>query len=141
MALSAIVLSRQPGFGMRIFKTKAFRKWADNEGLDDKSLAAAVDEMEQGLVDARLGGQVYKKRVALAGRGKRGGARTLLAFKSAERAFYLYGFAKNRRANVSEMELKALKLLAAEMLGYQEKDLQLTLNAAELIEIEVNDDE
>jgi hypothetical protein len=88
---------------MRIFKTKAFMKWAVNEGLDDQSLAAAVDEMEQGLVDARLGGQVYKKRVALAGRGKRGGARTLL--------------------------------------GYQEKDLQLALNAAELIEIEVNDDE
>jgi hypothetical protein len=88
-----------------------------------------------------VGGQVYKKRVALAGRGKRGGARTLLAFKSEERAFYLYGFAKNQRANVSEKELKALKLLAVEMLGYQEKDLQLALNAAELIEIEVNDDE
>jgi hypothetical protein len=78
-------------------------KWAVNEGLDDQSLAAAVGEMEKGLVDARLGGQVYKKRVALAGRGKRGGARTLL--------------------------------------GYQKKDLQLALNAAELIEIEVNDDE
>ena len=126
---------------MRTFKTKAFRKWADNEGLNDKSLATAVDEMEQGLVDAQLGGQVYKKRVALAGRGKRCGARTLLAFKSEERAFYLYGFAKNQRANVSEKELKALKLLATEMLGFQEKDLQLALNSAELIEIEVNDDE
>jgi hypothetical protein len=31
--------------------------------------------------------------------------------------------------------------LVVEMLGYQKKDLQLALNAAELIEIEVNDDE
>ena len=92
---------------MRIFKAKAFKKWADSEGLSDDALVAAVHEMKQGLVDARLGGHVYKKRVALEGRGNRGGARTLLAFKLDERAFYLYGFAKNQRANVGEKELKA----------------------------------
>jgi hypothetical protein len=35
--------------------------------------------MNDGLWDANLGGEVYKKRVALSGRGKRGGARRLVS--------------------------------------------------------------
>jgi hypothetical protein len=66
---------------MQAFKTKGFAKWASGKGLGDDALASALVEMEQGLVDARLGGQVVKKRVALPGRGKRGGTRTLVAFK------------------------------------------------------------
>ena len=64
---------------MRIFKNKAFNKWADKEGLSDGALRIAVDEMECGLIDADLGGHLMKKRVAVGGRGKSGGVRTLLA--------------------------------------------------------------
>ena len=69
---------------MRIFKNKAFTKWAEKEGLSDDALQIAVDEMERGLIDADLGGHVVKKRVAVGGRGKRGGVRTLLAYKSGD---------------------------------------------------------
>ena len=65
---------------MRIFKTRWFQRWAKKEGLADEVLLTAVREMEQGLVDADLGGSVYKKRVPIQERGKRGGVRTLLAF-------------------------------------------------------------
>jgi hypothetical protein len=44
--------------------------------------------MERGLIDANLGGGIIKKRVALPGRGKRGGARTLVATNSANRWFF-----------------------------------------------------
>ena len=53
---------------MRVFKTKWFQKWAAKEGLDDEVLRAVVEEMENGLIDAELGGHVVKKRVALPGR-------------------------------------------------------------------------
>lgn len=66
---------------MRIYKTKWFAKWARKEGLVDEALQDAVAEMNDGLVDADLGGHVYKKRAAIAGQGKRGGLRSLLAFK------------------------------------------------------------
>jgi hypothetical protein len=125
---------------MQTFKTKAFAKWANGEGLEDDALASAVAEMEQGLIDARLGGHVIKKRVALPGRGKRGGARTLVAFKEADKAFFIFGFAKNERANVSDDELKALKLLAKDLLNYPAATLTKAIEAGELIEIEVNDD-
>ena len=58
----------------------------------------AVAEIGQGLMDANLGGYVVKKRVALGGRGKSGGVRTLLAFKIRDKAFFLYGFAKTSKA-------------------------------------------
>jgi hypothetical protein len=108
---------------MRIFKNKMFNKWAAKEGLSDDILWAAVDEMERGLIDADLGGYVMKKRVAVSGRGKSGGVRTLLAYKSGNKAFFVYGFAKNVRANVSTDELRALKLLAKELMNYGDKVL------------------
>jgi hypothetical protein len=97
---------------MRIFKNKDFAKWASKDGVTDVALKTAVNEIEQGLVDVNLGGGVIKKRVPIEGKGKSSGKRTLLAYKSADKAFFIYGFAKNARANVTAEELKALKLLA-----------------------------
>ena len=125
---------------MRAFKTRSFGKWASAEGLNDDALAFAVVEMERGLIDARLGGQVVKKRVGLAGRGKRGSARTLVAFKQGDKAFFIYGFAKSERSNVSDRELEALKVLAKELLNYPAPALSDAIRAGELIEIKVNDD-
>lgn len=124
---------------MRAFKTKAFARWADGEGLSDKALVLAVVEMEAGFIDAHLGGQVVKKRVALPGRGKRGGARTLVAFKQGRKAFFVYGFAKNERANISDKELKTLKLLAKELLNYPAASIAKAVKSGELIKIEGQD--
>jgi hypothetical protein len=43
---------------MQILKTKWFAHWADKEGLSSQALCAAILEMNQGLVDANLGGHV-----------------------------------------------------------------------------------
>jgi hypothetical protein len=125
---------------MRAFKTRSFAKWASAEGLGDDVLAFAVVEMERGLIDARLGGQVVKKRVAFAGRGKRGSARTLVAFKRGDKAFFIYGFAKSESSNVSDKQLQTLKVLAKELLNYPSPALSDAIRAGELIEIKVNDD-
>ena len=123
---------------MRLFKNKLFSKWAEKEGLSDHALWVAVDEMERGLIDAELGGHIVKKRVAIGSRGKNGGVRTLLAYKVADKVFFIYGFAKNARANVSSDELKALKHLAKELLGYSDKTIKNTLKSGVLIEVENN---
>lgn len=120
---------------MRAFKTKWFQRWAAKEGLSDGALRMAVEEMVNGLIEANLGGHVMKKRVALPGHGKRGGLRTLVAFQLDDRAFFIYGFAKNERANISQKELKALKLLAAELLSYSPAALMKAMKAGELIEV------
>ncbi|MGB5707247.1 MAG: type II toxin-antitoxin system RelE/ParE family toxin [Arenicellales bacterium] len=127
---------------MRTFKTKWFHRWAAKEGLSDTALAAAVQEMESGLVDAQLGGHVVKKRVALPGRGKSSSTRTLLAYQAGSKALFVYGFAKNERANIGDKELKALKMLAMELLDYQSAAMRKATKAGELVEIiEAQDDD
>jgi hypothetical protein len=120
---------------MQVYKSKWFSKWADKEDLTDRDLSAAVEEMANGLIDADLGGHVMKKRVALQGQGKSGGARTLLAFKVGEQAFFMYGFGKNQQDNISPKELKALKAMAKQVLSYTPAQLKVALNAGEFVEV------
>ncbi|MFZ6735879.1 type II toxin-antitoxin system RelE/ParE family toxin [Undibacterium sp. Ji42W] len=120
---------------MQIFLTKWFARWAIKEGLPEQALCVAVAEMEQGLIDAYLGGYVVKKRVALNGRGKSGDVRTILGFKLKEKAFFLYGFAKNQRDNIDDKELQALTMLASELMKYDRKALDRAIQAQELIEL------
>ena len=122
---------------MRIFITRAFSRLDVAGELSDAKLIAAVAELNKGLWDTALGGQVYKKRVALSGRGKRGGARTLVAFKRDDQAYFLHGFAKNQRDNIDAREKRALKLMAKELLGYNKRQLGRALRAGALIEIEI----
>ena len=76
----------------RIFKTRTFSRWSRKAGVRADALSKAVDEMTRGLIDADLGGYVFKKRVPVPGRGKRGGARTIVGSNRGDRWFFLYGF-------------------------------------------------
>ena len=78
----------------RVFKTRYFVRWMRKTELSDEALCSAVDEMAQGLIDADLGGGIVKKRVGLSGRGKRGGARTLVATNKGNRWFFVYDLKK-----------------------------------------------
>jgi len=103
--------------------------------LSDDALCVAIEEMARGLVDADIGGHVLKKRVAISGQGKRGGVRTLVATRWARRWFFVYGFRKNERENVTEAELKALRELAKELLSLDDQSLIRALVAGEIVEI------
>ena len=124
---------------MKIYKNKEFNKWAAKEGLKDEVLSAAVNEIERGIIDANLGGNIVKKRVAVGGRGKSGGVRTLLAYKVGDRAFFIYGFAKNAQANIKQDELKALKLYAKVLLAFSDKELAKAVKTGALIEVECDE--
>lgn len=55
-----------------VLKTRRFSRWMRKTQLDDSMLCEAVNEMENGLVDADLGGNVFKKRIACPGEAKAG---------------------------------------------------------------------
>mgnify|MGYP006212018943 FL=1 len=119
----------------RIFKTRHFQRWMRKTELTDQVLCTAVAEMVQGLIDADLGGGVVKKRVGLAGRGKRGGARTLVATNKGSRWFFVFGFEKNDRANIDDDEREALQTLAADLLARTPAQLTLAVEDGALLEI------
>ena len=103
--------------------------------LVDSALCAAVAEMAAGLVDADLGGGVLKKRVGVAGRGKSGSARTLVATNKGSRWFFVFGFEKNERANISTKELEALQRIAADLLHLGSVELDAHVASEALKEI------
>lgn len=104
--------------------------------MSDEALCRAVSEIQRGLVDADLGGGIIKKRVALAGHGKRGSTRTLIATNRNDRWVFVFGFEKNERANISDNELEALRSIAADLLSLTDSQIsEATINGA-LLEVE-----
>jgi hypothetical protein len=109
---------------LRVFKNVRFGRFARKENISDETLLAVVKRSESGLVDADLGGGVIKQRVARDGQGKSGGFRALILYRKAERAFFVYGFAKSNRGNVNEEETTALKELAGNVLNLSDDFLE-----------------
>jgi hypothetical protein len=102
---------------VRIFKTKVFARFARGQQIGNRKLRDAVERAGRGLIDADLGGGIIKQRVAREGHGRSGGFRVLLAFRSRDRAVFIYGFAKNERDNIDDKELKSLREVAAAWLA------------------------
>lgn len=119
----------------RILKTRTFNRWLRKTLLSDTALLKAINEMERGLVDADLGGNVYKKRVAMPGRGKSGSTRTLIATNRQNRWFFMFGFEKNDKENITQAELAYLQEVAQIFLGYSSDELQLAIDKGELLEV------
>ena len=120
---------------MRLFKTKSFARFAAKGSIADSVLRDAVRRAEAGLIDADLGGGVIKQRLARQGQGKSGGFRSIVLFRHGVTAFFVYGFAKNDRDNIGRGELKAFRLLAAEMLAMDSKALSAALKNGTIMEI------
>lgn len=120
---------------MRVYKTKAFARFARKEDLGDKALAAAIADIERGLIDADMGSGLIKQRVARAGGGKRGGFRTLIAYHIGKRAVFLFGFAKSDQANISPDDERDLKDYGALLLALKDKEIELMTENGELREV------
>ena len=124
---------------MTVYATKAFSRFASKAGLEEAKLLEAAQAVMEGRFDVDLGGAVFKQRVARDGGGKSGGFRTILMFRAGSHCFFAHGFAKNQKANVSPPELKALKHLAAALLGLSAEEIEAAVKAGEIRKV-VNDD-
>ena len=120
---------------MRAFKTRTFRRWAEKTGVSDTALLEAVAQIEGGLIDADLGGNIFKQRVALPGRGKSGSTRTLIATRFAGVLFFIFGFEKSERDNISTKELQLYQRFARELLGLTSDQLATALTRQVLMEV------
>jgi hypothetical protein len=119
----------------RLFKTRWFARFAKREGIADARLREAASRAESGLVDADLGGGVIKQRVARAGKGRSGGYRVVIAFRTAHRSVFLFGFAKNERENIDAGELASLKEIAAIWLKADAAKIEMAIAEGVLVEV------
>ena len=120
----------------QVFVTKTFARWMRKSQVTDLDILGATEEMVQGLIDANLGGYLVKKRVALQGRSKSAGARTIVATKFEQRWIFLFGFEKNERSNIDANELKVLQELAASLLDLDQQAIASAVSAGQLFQLQ-----
>lgn len=119
---------------MKIFKLKPFHRWAKSVKMTEGQLIQAVDEIASGLNDGELGNGLYKKRIARTGGGKRGGHRTIVAFRH-DRAIYLFGYSKNDREDIDSDQLQQMRALTKQFLDLSEKQIKQMLSSGSLMEV------
>lgn len=91
--------------------------------------------MERGLCGDPLGGGVYKKRLARAGAGKSGGYRVIMYYRSGERTFFIYGFAKSDMDNIGDDVLRDFKEGAKDILKLPDTQIETALKTGKLVEV------
>jgi hypothetical protein len=120
---------------LRVLRNRGFSRAARKDGLT--VLCAAVAEIEAGLIDARLGGFLLKKRIAKGSRGKSGGFRIIAAYRHHDRLVFLYVFGKNERDNITEQERVALSEISDEYMRLPPEKLDELVAKDILIEVGV----
>lgn len=119
----------------KVFKTKAFDKFARKSRISDEMLLEAVERANQGLIDADLGHSIIKQRIAREGEGRSGGYRTLIFYQINNRSYFVASFAKNQQQNLSDTEFTALKALAKVYQNLTDDEINLLVQQNRLIEI------
>lgn len=120
---------------LRIFKTKVFAKFANKERINDSILCEAVERMENGLIDADLGGCIIKQRIGRKGQGRSSGYRVLIAVRYKKRHIFMDGFAKNEKDNIDDDELFALKKYGSVWLNADEQSIEAAIRMGKLFEV------
>ena len=107
----------------------------------DAVLQEAAARADKGQIDADLGGEVIKQRIARQGQGRSSGYRTIILFRRGMKAFFVYGFPKTHRANIDADELRQFREAAKHVLALTEKQLAELLKRGDFLEVKENGQE
>lgn len=124
---------------MRVFKNSWFQKFARKEKISDAMLCEAVARAERGQIDADLGSGLIKQRLARPGAGKSGGFRTLVFFRTQQRAVFAFGFAKSDIANLDDADEAYLKKAAKLVLGFTDEQMDAEIAAGRMLEVKCDE--
>lgn len=116
-------------------------RFIKREKISHASLREAIQRAERGLIDADLGGGLIKQRVARRGGGRSGGYRTIVAYRRANRAFFILGFAKSERENLSPDELRTAREIGTVLMAAPQDELARKTANEELEEVAYGNEE
>jgi hypothetical protein len=116
---------------LQVILTKEVTRWLKRQRyVSAEALVHASAEVVQGTHEASLGGNLFKKRIASTpNKGKSGGSRLIVAFKSGNDIFILFAFDKNDKENISPQEKKALLLAAESLFTLDSADIEKAIEA------------
>lgn len=120
---------------MRIFKTKAFHKFAVKNAILDNDLIEAITRADKGLIDAKLGANIIKQRLAKQGQGRSGGFRSFIFYRLQQNHYFVAAISKNEQENISTQELIALKKLAEQYAQLTPQQIEDSVRNGYFIEV------
>jgi len=120
---------------MRVLATRYFARWAKYDKVSNKKILDAIHELQNGLHDGNLGGDIYKKRISINNRGKRDSGRTIIAFKDGNNVFCLLGYPKSKKETITDEELETLQKIAKEYFLLHEKEVDIFIKNKKFIEV------
>lgn len=121
---------------MRIFKSREFVKFARREEIKDEKFIEVIRDMEAGLINANYGGGVIKQRIARLNEGKSTGYRSIILYRQAEKAFFIYGFAKNEKDSIDKTQERDFKKLAKVLFAATDQQLKALLEKGSFEEVQ-----
>ncbi|CAI2521111.1 type II toxin-antitoxin system RelE/ParE family toxin [Serratia proteamaculans] len=128
---------------MDIFVTDDFDKFMRKNRIFDQKICVAAQEIMHDRHDGDLGGGVYKKRIPI-NQGKRGGARSVVAFKRGHHQYFVDGWLKNTvkqtgAKEISDDELETYRELAKDFLAMSPEIIQRAVDSGYLREVKCNE--
>ena len=121
---------------MRNLATGILSKEARKFRIPDQKFVEAAQRARGGMAYADLGGGVYKECIARKGQGRSRGFRTVFCLRQDGDALFFAIFAKKRKANLNDEELKTAQKIAAEFRAFSEQDIQAAIAAGKFREIQ-----
>ena len=113
--------------------TRPFARFARRARITDADLWKAARLVNEGVIDADLGGGVIKQRIARSGEGKSGGSRSIILYKKDNRAVFVYGFEKKDKANIGQSDLISFRALAEDVLHCPDSTIAHRVTSGSLI--------
>nr|WP_269218404.1 type II toxin-antitoxin system RelE/ParE family toxin [Escherichia coli] len=116
-------------------KTPGLNVSPENIGFPINRYAKSWRRPIRGIISANLGSGVIKQRLARSGGGKSGGYRTIIFYRVAEKAFFIYAYAKNERENITAIEENAFRKAAPHVLNLTDEQLAQLIQQGQFTEV------
>jgi hypothetical protein len=123
------------GVSMKVYLLDIFSKDIKKENISNIELIATAKEVVEGLYDAKLGHNFYKKRIALNNQGKRSSARTIVTIVINNSVIFLHYFKKNEKSNIKKSHQADLKKISIAFQSLDENSINVLIEQSHLIEI------
>jgi len=124
---------------LRVFRNAWFGRFARKEKISAAALWEAVERAERGLIDADLSGGVIKQRISHPVAGKSSGYRSIVIYRKDDKAFFVFGFAKNAQGNIRNDEEDQFKKAAKITLALTDEQINLLIANGQFEEVSKDD--
>ncbi|WP_241576642.1 type II toxin-antitoxin system RelE/ParE family toxin [Rosenbergiella collisarenosi] len=110
-------------------------------GITDSAICQAAKRLDADSHDGQLSAFIYKMRLPAQGRGKRGGARSVVCYKKNHHQFFIFLYAKaelskKKGKEIEDEDIEAFALIGKDLCNLPDENLKSLVLSGVLKEVE-----